>query len=124
MAIFSSVPDWTANMGASYEFPRADYGQWSVRADWVYTGKTGFGSVNNAATNFTLLARRKAYSLVSARIQLSDIPLSGSARAQLALYGDNLLNKKYSTNTIDWGFMSTSLWGARRTIGVEGKVEF
>jgi iron complex outermembrane receptor protein len=124
VAVFSSVPKTTLNIGASYEFGETGYGKWSVRADYVYTGKTRFGSVNNPATNFTLLAARKGYGLVSGRFQLSDIPLSGHARGQLALFGDNLTNKKYSTNTIDWGFMSTSLWGARRTVGVEGKVEF
>jgi iron complex outermembrane receptor protein len=124
VAVFSSVSKSTINLGAAYEFEARGYGKWSARIDWVRTGTTNFGSVNNPATNFTLLARRKPYSLVNGRIQLSDIPLSGNVTAQIALYGDNLLNKKYSTNTIDWGFMSTSLWGARRTVGVEGKIEF
>jgi iron complex outermembrane receptor protein len=124
VAVFSSVSKSTINLGAAYAFAPSGYGQWSARIDWVYTGTTYFGSVNNPATNFTLLARRKPFSLINGRIQLTDIALSGSAKAQIALYGDNLLNKKYSSNTIDWGFMSTALWGARRTVGVEGKVAF
>jgi hypothetical protein len=45
-------------------------------------------------------------------------------RGQLAVFGENLTNKKYSIQGIDFGFMATKTYSEPRTFGVEGKVEF
>jgi iron complex outermembrane receptor protein len=62
--------------------------------------------------------------LLSAKVALSEIPLSGGAKARIAVYGENLTNQTYLYNGIDYGFMATVLFGDRRTFGIEAKVDF
>jgi iron complex outermembrane receptor protein len=124
VAKFLYVPSTTAGAGVSYTFPTTSYGEFTIRADWVYRSTIESGTLNTPATPFQAIVRQKPYSLFSARATLADIPLSGNARGQLAVFGENLTNKKYIVQGIDFGFMATKTFNEPRTFGIEGKVEF
>jgi hypothetical protein len=62
--------------------------------------------------------------VLNGRVSLSDIPLSGSARARLSLYGENLFDKHYVAQGIDFGFAGTNVFNTGREVGIEGSVQF
>jgi outer membrane receptor protein involved in Fe transport len=99
-------------------------GELTIRADYAYRSKIESGTFRLPSTPFFDIVRQKGYGLLSARATLADIPLSGNVRGQLAVFGENLTNKKYSIQGIDFGFMATKTYSEPRTFGVEGKVEF
>jgi iron complex outermembrane receptor protein len=124
IAKVTAAPKTTFSGGVAYVFPRTSYGEWSMRVDYAYKGRTQWGGLDLPSTPFQDEIVGKAYGLLSARIALADIPLDGGARAQLAVYGENLLDKDYVVSGIDFGFMGTQAFGTRRTLGIEGKVDF
>jgi iron complex outermembrane receptor protein len=124
IADVTNSPKWTYSLGASYVLPRTSYGLWTARATYSHKTAIEWGTLNLPSTPFKAQVAGKAYGLLGARLTLSEIPLSGAARAQLAIFGDNLTNEKYVLQGIDFGFMAGQTFGLRRTVGVEGKVEF
>jgi iron complex outermembrane receptor protein len=123
IAEFTAFPKTTADLGVAYSFP-VKHGELSLRGNYTYSGAQEFGTFNLPSSPFKGSIAAKSYGLLSARIALSEIPLSGNARAQLALFGENLTNEKYVNQGIDFGFMGTIVFGDRRTFGIEGKIEF
>ena len=125
IAKFNYFPNTTIGLGASYVLPKTSYGEWSFRTDYAWKSHVYGGTFNLPSTPFQNSIYQKAYGLLSARIALSEIPLAGGdTTAQIALYGENLTNKKYIVQGIDYGFMATAVFGDRRTVGIEGKVNF
>jgi iron complex outermembrane receptor protein len=124
IAQFLYFPKTTAAFGGSYVFPKTSYGEFSIRADYAYRSSIQSGTFNLPSTPFQSVLKQKAYGLLSAKATLADIPLSGNVRGQISLYGENLTNKKYSFQGIDFGFMATETFGQRRTFGVELKANF
>jgi len=124
IASFQYTPSTTAAAGASYTFPKMSFGELTIRADYVYKSRIQSSTFTLPSTPFFGLVSQKGYGLLSARATLADIPLSGNVRGQLAIYGENLTDKKYIVQGIDFGFMATRTYSEPRTFGVEGKVEF
>jgi iron complex outermembrane receptor protein len=124
VAKVTSVSKTTANAGVTYVFAPTSYGEWSIRADYSYKGRYEWSAINLPSTPFQQLVAQKAYGVLSARLALSDIPLSGNARAQLSVYGENLTDKRYLLQGLDFGFMANGQFSAGRTVGVDVKVEF
>jgi iron complex outermembrane receptor protein len=124
IAHFQYTPANNIDVSASYVIPE-DYGQWSIFAAWSYKSKVYSATFNlpNISPNFNLV-NQDGYGLLSARISLSDIKLSGNVRGQISVFGDNLTDKAYNIQGIDFVNYATVNWGTRRTVGVEGKVEF
>jgi iron complex outermembrane receptor protein len=125
IAQFNYFPKTTIGAGASYVLPKTSYGEWSFRTDYAYKSHIYGGTFNLPSTPFRNSIDQKGYGLLSARIALSEIPLAGgNTTATLAIYGENLTDKKYIVQGIDYGFMATAVFGDRRTFGIEGKVNF
>jgi iron complex outermembrane receptor protein len=124
IAAFVNFPKNTADFGVNYDFPEQPYGNLSARMDYSRRGHTDWGTFNLPSTPFQQSIAGKAYGLLSARITLSEIPVSANVRGQLALFGANLTDEHYNAQGIDFGFFGTVNYGVRRTIGVEGKLEF
>jgi iron complex outermembrane receptor protein len=124
IAAVVNVPKWTVNFGVSYELPAASYGHWSARLDYSYKSSIQWGTLNLIRTPFKDAIAGKGYSVVNGRVSLSDIPLSGSARARLSLYGENLFDKHYVAQGIDFGFAGTNVFNTGREVGIEGSVQF
>ena len=124
IASFQYTPSTTAAVGVSYTFPKMSFGELTIRADYAYRSRIESSTFKLPSTPFFDLVSQKGYGLLSARATLADIPLSGDAHAQLAVYGENLTNEKYSIQGIDFGFMATMTYSEPRTVGIEGKVEF
>jgi iron complex outermembrane receptor protein len=124
IASFIYFPKTTAALGVSYVLPKTSYGEWSFRADYAYKSSSAGEPFALPATPFSSSIFSKAYGLLSAKVARSAIPLSGGAKARIAVYGENLTNQTYLYNGIDYGFMATVLFGDRRTFGIEAKVDF
>jgi iron complex outermembrane receptor protein len=124
IAHFSGTSFRTAAAGVSYVFPPASYGEWSIRTDYAYRGPANYDTFNNAATPFFDAVHADGYGLLSARLTLSDIPLTPNVRARLAFFGENLTNKAYNIQGVDFSYMAAIVFGDPRTFGVEGKIEF
>jgi iron complex outermembrane receptor protein len=124
IAKFQGISKRTFNLGASYSLPATGYGVWSGRIDYVHKSRTDWSNVNLPSTPFQEQIAGKPYGLLSGRIALSDIPLNGGARAQISVYGDNLTNKHYIMQGIDFGFMGTDVFSPPRSFGIDAKVDF
>jgi iron complex outermembrane receptor protein len=123
-AAFTYFPKTTANASVTYELPAASYGTWSFFLSYYYQGRTQMSAFKTASLPYKDFVVGKAYGLLNGRIALSDIPLSGAVRGQISLFGENLTNKKYNAQGIDFQSFGTITWGEPRTFGVEGKVQF
>jgi iron complex outermembrane receptor protein len=124
IASIADVPKLTVSGGVGYEFPMTSYGQWQARLDYSYKSSMQWGTLQLIRTPFKSAIASKPFGLFSGRISLAEIPLSGSAKGRLSLYGENLTNKKYIIQGIDFGFAGTDVFGQRRTVGIEGAVTF
>jgi iron complex outermembrane receptor protein len=118
------VPKWTVSAGVGYEFQPTDYGVWSARLDYSYKSKMQWGTLQLIRTPFKNAIEGKGYGTLAGRISLSEIPLNGSAKGRISLFGENLTNKKYVVQGIDFGFAGTNVFSQRRTVGIEGAVDF
>ncbi|HEY3696134.1 TonB-dependent receptor [Phenylobacterium sp.] len=128
IAQFQYVPKWTANFILNYSLPATDYGKWGMQVSYAYKGRRHFYTVNipNVSAYGPLLDS-KPYGLLGARLSLSGIPLGHASRAELSVYGENLTDERYVVSSVDFGptvGIGASLYGERRTFGVEAKVSF
>jgi iron complex outermembrane receptor protein len=124
IASFTQFSKRTVDVSAHYVLPAKSYGEWSFFTAYSYKSAISFSAFNLPSTPFKDRVDAKGYGLLSARIALSDIPLGGEARGQISIFGDNLANKKYVLQGIDFQSFATVTWGTPRTVGIEGKVEF
>jgi iron complex outermembrane receptor protein len=133
--------DYTINLGTDIEFPVSNSVDFNFRADYRITGPTWFHTVQDA-TSPTLfsgllpisalalpaavgnarydVAQREAFGVLNLRAGIS------GDNWGLAVFAENLLNRKYLNEVIpaiEFGGSFTSP-GARRLIGVEGRFSF
>jgi iron complex outermembrane receptor protein len=124
IAHFLNTPNKSADVSVTYALP-ASYGEWSFFASYSYKGKVYSATYNTPTDSpFFSVVNPKGYGLLSARVALSDIPLSGNVKGQIAVFGDNLTDKEYNNAGVDFVSYATKVFGTRRTFGVEAKVEF
>ena len=104
-------PDYTANLGLAYGFDLAG-GRTTLSGNLYYTSKFYF----DAAEQFL----QKGYATVSLRAQWID----PSERFTLAVYGDNVTDKRYLTqvqyNTLGMG----AVWNAPVTWGIQLGIKY
>lgn len=133
--------DYTINLGTDIEFPVSNSVDFNFRADYRITGPTWFHTVQDA-TSPTLfsgllpisalalpaavgnarydVAQREAFGVLNLRAGIS------GDNWGLAVFAENLLNRKYLNEVIpaiEFGGSFASP-GARRLIGVEGRFSF
>ena len=105
-------PDYTANLGASYRIPTEKTGQFTLSGNLYYTASFYFDPEQQF--------EQGGYALLSLRAQWVD----PSKRYTVALFGDNVTDKRYQTqvlfNTIGIG----SVWSSPATYGVSLGVKF
>jgi iron complex outermembrane receptor protein len=123
-AKFLYYPKTTLDFSANYEAPATTYGVWSAFLSYSYKSSLDFSTFLLPSMPYQTLLHQDAYGVLAARIQLTDIPISGNVHGQIALYGDNLTDKIYDTQGIDFGTFATAGWSVGRTVGIEGKVNF
>jgi iron complex outermembrane receptor protein len=124
IATVASIARTTIDVGVSYDFPPQDYGQFSARMDYSHRAHTDWDTFNLPDTPFKNSIYGAPYGLLSARLTLSDIPIAGKTRAQIALFGQNLTDEHFNAQGIDFQLFGTVTYGERRTFGVEGKIDF
>lgn len=120
---FINLPKSKWDVSATYEFPPQELGTLSVSVDYSWTGKTT-GVSQDSLSLFAVALRNRAYGLLGARLAMSQIPLNGDMTATVSLFGRNLTDRRYSTASIDFGYLGTQNFPERRTLGVEAKFDF
>ncbi len=133
--------DYTINLGTQINFPMSDSLDFTLRADYRITGPTWFHTFQDqeAPTLFSGLLPISALALPAfvgnARYDVAEREAFGvlNVRAgvegeswSLAVFAENLLDRKYLNEVIpaiEFGGSFASP-GARRLIGVEGRINF
>jgi iron complex outermembrane receptor protein len=132
VAKFLYFPKLNADFSITYTAPATSYGVWSGVLSYSYKSHIEFQAFDSP---FSSLIRQPAYGLLSGRIALSDIPIGGSRRVQVSVFGDNLTNQVYDVQGIDFSgvnnpnphgapLFATANYGIRRTVGVEARFNF
>lgn len=101
------TPEFTGSLGAVYETALAG-GELALSGNLYYTSKFFFGP---SGVQFP----QKGYGVATARIQWTD----PSDAMTVALWGDNLTNKRYLTSMQYNSFALGANWNAPRTYGIE-----
>ncbi len=112
---FVEAPKNTVTASLEYAFPRLAIGQLTAFVDASMQDKRYGTALNKAYV-------MPAYTLVNARLSLSDIAVAGG-RFSVALYGSNLTDATYYTAYFNGG-VPTAIYGSPRSYGVELKAEF
>jgi iron complex outermembrane receptor protein len=103
-----NAPEWKYNASAEYTFPKLSIGTLSVLAGYSFRDdETSNGGPGTAGDP------RPSYSLINARVTLSDIPV-GIGRVALALWGNNLADKEYQY----YHNFGAAIFGQPRSYGV------
>lgn len=126
IAKFPYVPKWTTHAGASYSLPPSAIGQLSVRVDYSTQSKRYFHPLNLANANpLNNAIADPGQRWLSARISLVDVPL-GSAKADIAVWGDNLTNRDNVVSGIDFGALGFAgqVYGIPRRFGMDVKLTY
>jgi iron complex outermembrane receptor protein len=128
IAHFPYVPDWTIHLGAQYFFPEQPYGAPSLRVDYsMMSERYWFGTNLPNANPFNNVIKDPGQNLLSARLILSDIPiLDGNAKAEIQIYGTNLLNQDLRDSGIDFGGLGFAgiSFGEPRSVGFTVDVKY
>ena len=100
-------PDYSGNVGASYRIPTPQTGEFTLSGNLYYTSSFYFDPEQQF--------KQGGYALLSLRAQWTD----PGKRFTVALFGDNVTDKRYQTqvlfNTIGVG----SVWSSPATFGVQ-----
>jgi len=107
------TPDFTANADARYTTGMTRSGEYSLSGNLYYTSAIYFSP---SGTQF----RQPGYATLSLRAQWQDV----SRRFTLAVFGDNVTDKRYRTQVQFNAFGIGAQWSAPATIAVEGGVKF
>jgi len=121
--LFQNLPKTKWDASVTYEFPPQEFGTVSLSMDYSWTGKNP-GVFQRVGSPFPFVLDNRAYGVLGARFAISDIPINGDVTGTVALFGRNLGDRRYSTASIDFGYLGTQNFPERRTMGVEAKVEF
>jgi len=121
------VPAWTTHGAAQYTFrPMASGITPSIRVDYSWRSRRWFHTNNLSNLNpFNDNIADPGYGLLGASIVVGDIPL-GRAKGEVALWGDNLTDKAYRVQGVDFGALgfAGNVYGTPRRFGVDVKVKF
>jgi iron complex outermembrane receptor protein len=105
-------PEFSGNLGAAYRIPTANAGEFTLSGNLYYTSSFYFDPEQQF--------KQEGYGLLSLRAQWTD----PSKRYTVALFGDNVNDKRYQTqvlfNTIGIG----SVWNSPATYGVQLGAKF
>ncbi len=124
IAAFTHFPRTTLDLSANYSLPPESYGEWSVQVSYSYKSGNKWSAFNLPNNPFQEVVATKPFGLIDARIALSRIPLRRGVEGRLAVVGQNLTDKAYNVQGIDFGTYGTISWGKRRTFLIEGTVGF
>jgi len=115
------TPDFSGDVSVRYHLPFAsdlNLKDMVLGGRYYFQTKSALSTINNPVNN------QAGYSLVSARLDL--IGVAGS-NVDLSAFVDNIFNKNYLANSIDFsgslGWVTGS-YGAPRTWGIRGSVKF
>jgi iron complex outermembrane receptor protein len=105
------APDFTGNLGVNYHTPLAD-GRLTVSGNLYYTSKFYFDSSKQFSQD--------AYEVLSLRAQWVD----PSKRYTLAVFGDNLTDKRYRTQVLSNTLGVGAVWNSPMTWGASFGAKF
>jgi iron complex outermembrane receptor protein len=119
------VPKNDYNIDVDYRFP--DFGlpgTLYLNLNYSHRGETST-PLNLSTPNVRLYSVTPDFSLLNARLTLSEIPLgSDRNRLTVALWGKNLTDKDYLTLAYQgWVTAGSGSWGDERTFGVDVRFE-
>jgi iron complex outermembrane receptor protein len=103
------APKWSANLTASYRISDVFGGKLGFQGDVSYKGVQYFDAFNSPSQ------REDSYTLANVRVSWTD----ASDSLTLAVFADNVTDKRYRTAAFDLAFlgMATEVWGRPRWIG-------
>ncbi|MFT3966066.1 MAG: TonB-dependent receptor [Sphingobium sp.] len=107
------VPDFTGNVGARYAIDLHGAGQLALSGNFYYTSAFYFGP---SGTQF----RQSGYEQLALRAEWTD----PSDRYSLAVYGDNITDRRYRTQLLPNGFGIGNVWNYPATWGVQVGAKF
>jgi iron complex outermembrane receptor protein len=111
-------PKWTASGSAQYDTPEVIMGgHLTFRADVNYKSKTFLG-YNLPEPQLDAVTTRNSF-IVNGRVALVDTRAFGNTKAQIALWGRNLLDNRQIINVTNLNFMYPVGYERARTYGVD-----
>lgn len=125
-AKFPYVPDWTIHIGAEYDFPPLGFGNLAARTDFSHTSSRYFFATAILNPDNEQI-KDPGQDLLSVRLILSDIAVSGKAEMQVSFFAENLLNEDIRVAGIDFGpsiGIAGDNYGPPRTFGAELRIKY
>jgi len=122
---FPYVPKWTTHVGGQYDLPEIGAVKPALLID--YSWRSGQYFFPNSLLNpFNDQIRAKGYGLLNGSIVLSAIPLGDRARAEITLWTENLLDRHYRIQGVDFGALgfAGNVYGVPRRLGVDLKISY
>jgi len=110
-------PEWNYLLGSAYKVPLPGM-TFEASTNWSWRSMQ-WGTI---APN--LLAKRKAYGTLDARVGLTDIKITGGISFDVALWGRNLTDTSYWNSAIDLGILALRQWADPRSMGAEARFRF
>jgi iron complex outermembrane receptor protein len=111
------TPTYTMNFGASYQLPIGSFGDLRARTDWTHVGRSGTDVLDSR------VLRKGKHGELDAQLAW----MMPDGLSELVLFGNNLLDREYVVNGIDFGASfghAAVLYNAPRTFGVELRRSF
>jgi iron complex outermembrane receptor protein len=117
---FPYAPDRTMSIDLDWAVMESDWGSIDAHIDW--SRKSDYVAYTNPDQNAT--GQLGSYSILNARVSLSDVQLGDSAQLQVSAWGKNITDEEYRENIIPFGLWTVSYWGQPATYGVDLRVDF
>jgi len=121
------TPKGDYTVAVNYRFP--DFGlpgTLAANLDYSHRARTST-PLNADVPNVEIMSVTPAFSLLNARLTLSEIPFGNSehGRFSVALWGKNLTDESYSTMSYQgWVTAGSASWGEPRTYGLDVRFEY
>jgi iron complex outermembrane receptor protein len=118
------VPKNDYSIDLDYRFPSFGLGSLFLNVNYSHRGETST-PLNLTVPNVELYSVTPDFSLLNARLTLSDIELGSQARLSVALWGKNLTDEEYMNLAYQgWVTAGSASWGDARTYGVDVRFEY
>lgn len=111
------APKWNYLLGATYKTPLQGM-TFEANANWSWRSEQWATIAPN------VLALRKAYGTLEARVGLADIRLTQGVTMDVGLWGRNLTDTAYWNSGIDLGVLAVRQWADPRSVGAEVRFRF
>ncbi len=111
------APRWNYTLGGFYQLPLGA-STLELAANWSWRSMQ-WGTITP-----DLLATRRSYGTLDARIALTDIDAGDFGKLEFAVWGKNLTDTRYWNSGINLVIMSVRQWADPRTMGVEARLRF